>query len=165
MPLFCRSVQKGTLNIFNHYICIISTKEGRPGSTCSWSQKQQGEKCKKPTSPPTPGKTRIFFWTGVHVNQGHNPAFGVRPQRDREGEKEQVSRRRERGEGTGSRSGALHRLPLLLPGDEQDQDPKVRWLQLFPVPRPISSDSVKSVYATNGYENPSRCMISDGIFP
>jgi hypothetical protein len=95
------------------------------------------------------------------MNQGHNPAFGVRQQREREGEEEQVRRRRELGMGTGSRSGALHRLPLLLPDDEQDQDPQVRWLQLFPVPRPISSDPVKSVYATNVYENPSRRMISD----
>jgi hypothetical protein len=35
MPFFCRSVRKGTLNIFNHYIYIISTKEGKLGT--SWT--------------------------------------------------------------------------------------------------------------------------------
>jgi hypothetical protein len=101
------------------------------------------------------------FWTPVHVNQGDNLAFGVRPQRDRGGEGEEVRRRRERGAGIGSRSGALHRLPTHLPGDEQGQDLQVRQLQLFLVPRFISGDSIRSVCAADVCKNPSRCMISD----
>jgi hypothetical protein len=124
------------------------------------SERARG-KVKKANVTTNSSQTRILFEPPVHANQGHNPALDMRPQRDREGEREHVSIRRERGAETGCRSGALHRLPLLLPGDEQGQDLQVRWLQLFHVPRFISGDSVKSVCAADVYKNPSRHMISD----